>query len=68
MNMEKVVKVEPYGIIQLCDKCTIGEMLSTGEISYAPKNIRIEHKCDKCGFLEYYKDEYPKVKFRRMRD
>lgn len=65
--MEKIVRVEPYGIIQMCDKCNVGEMLPTGHNSYMPE-IKIEHKCSNCGELKYFKEKYPKINFRVLRD
>lgn len=64
--MEKEVEVEPYGIIQVCEVCRIGEMLPTGNNSYMP-DIKVEHKCSECGHLVFFKEVFPSIRFRIKR-
>lgn len=64
--MEKEVKVEPYGIVEICDVCKSGEMSPTGNDSYMPE-IKLEHKCSNCEKLVYSKEKYPLIKYRIKR-
>lgn len=65
--MEKEVKVEPYGVIKMCDECAVGEMVKNGKNSYTHE-IKIGHKCNRCGNIDYYDKAYPVVNFRIIRD
>lgn len=64
--MEKEVKVEPYGIVKICDVCKFGEMFPTGNDFYMPE-IKLEHKCSNCEKLVYFKEKYPLIKYRIKR-
>ena len=61
--MEKEVEVEPFGVVYICDECQIGELGPTGNNSYMPE-IKIELRCSNCGDLQYFKENYPLIKFR----
>lgn len=61
--MEKEVEVEPFGVVYVCDECPVGELRPTGNNSYMPE-IKIEHQCSNCGDLQYFKENYPLIKFR----
>ena len=61
--MEKEVEVEPFGVVYICDECQIGELRPTGNNSYVPE-IKIEHLCSNCGDIQYFKENYPLIKFR----
>lgn len=63
--MEKEIKVVPYRVEYVCDKCGEGEMCPNGimKLTSPPK---WEHQCTNivCNNRENFFEEYPYIRYR----
>lgn len=58
--IEVAAEVKIYEIKMKCDKCKKGEMIFQKEVKSSKEyNLEYLHKCNKCGYEEYYKITYP---------
>ena len=59
MKIEKVEMIA-FKVYAKCDKCEKGNMETTKEtlLSYPPQ---YKHKCNRCGYEAYYREQYPRM-------
>ncbi|MED1603656.1 hypothetical protein [Alkalihalophilus marmarensis] len=61
--MELQFEVKPVGVKYICDKCNEGEMLPTGKNKWLNEPPQIEHKCNKCRYIQNFKETYPLIRY-----
>lgn len=54
---------ETIVIDYICDHCQKGLMLKFGKVNVLIDPIRINHKCNNCGFENFFLEEYPKIEY-----
>lgn len=59
---EKTVPVTPVAVFYECDECGEGMMRPDG-ISKMANPPLYQHTCDKCGFTQMFKTQYPTTAF-----
>ncbi len=57
--MEMVAEVKTIIVEMVCDKCGEGKMLPSGNVMLSSNPMLYPHRCNKCGYEENYKVQYP---------
>lgn len=59
-NMERKIPVSMSRVVRVCDNCEKGSMeFQNTQTTLAVYPVRYGHKCDKCGYVDYYETIYP---------
>lgn len=67
--MKERVEVKTYMINEICPKCCEGYMIyETSGTFLAVYPPRFTHRCDRCGNIETYLEQYPKIEYEPIQN
>lgn len=68
--MKEKIEVKAYMINEICHKCGKGYMIyeTDGNAFLAVYPPRFTHRCDRCGNIETYLEQYPKIEYEPIQN